>query len=118
MTTRISSSGSRHSVASTDCQCSHHLHFIGWTPIMIDRTKARAYSPAVITEGGRIVWLAGMGGITDADGQPIVDFAGQTRRAFQNIDATLKQAGRVAQIARDHGCMVDQVNAALDRHPI
>jgi hypothetical protein len=33
-----------------------------------DRTKARAYSPAVITDGGRIVWLAGMGGITDADG--------------------------------------------------
>ena len=25
---------------------------------------------------------------------------------------------RVAQIARDHGCTVDQVNAALDRHPI
>jgi enamine deaminase RidA (YjgF/YER057c/UK114 family) len=47
----------------------------------------------VITEGGRIVWLAGMGGTTDADGKPIVDFAGQTRRAFQNIDATLKQAG-------------------------
>jgi len=58
-----------------------------------DRTKARAYSPAVITEGGRIVWLAGMGGTTDADGKPIGDFAGQTRRAFQNIDATLKQAG-------------------------
>ena len=58
-----------------------------------ERTKARAYSPAVITEGGRIVWLAGMGGTTDADGKPIVDFAGQTRRAFQNIDATLKQAG-------------------------
>ena len=33
-----------------------------------DRMKARAYSPAVITDGGRIVWLAGMGGITDADG--------------------------------------------------
>ena len=32
--------------------------------------KARAYSPAVITDGGRIVWLAGMGGITDADGKP------------------------------------------------
>jgi 2-iminobutanoate/2-iminopropanoate deaminase len=58
-----------------------------------ERTKARAYSPAVVTEGGRIVWLAGMGGTTDADGKPIVDFAGQTRRAFQNIDATLKQAG-------------------------
>ena len=60
-----------------------------------DRTKARAYSPAVITDGGRIVWLAGMGGITDADGKPITDFAGQTRRAFQNIEATLKGlAGR------------------------
>jgi enamine deaminase RidA (YjgF/YER057c/UK114 family) len=58
-----------------------------------ERTKARAYSPAVITEGGRIVWLAGMGGIADADGKPITDFAGQTRRAFQNIETTLKQAG-------------------------
>jgi 2-iminobutanoate/2-iminopropanoate deaminase len=51
------------------------------------------HSPAVITDGGRIVWLAGMGGITDADGKPITDFAGQTRRAFQNIEATLKRAG-------------------------
>jgi enamine deaminase RidA (YjgF/YER057c/UK114 family) len=65
-----------------------------------DRMKARAYSPAVITDGGRIVWLAGMGGITDADGKPITDFAGQTRRAFQNIEATLKRAagGTLADI--------------------
>ena len=65
-----------------------------------DRTKARAYSPAVITDGGRIVWLAGMGGITDADGKPITDFAGQTRRAFQNIEATLRRAagGTLADI--------------------
>jgi enamine deaminase RidA (YjgF/YER057c/UK114 family) len=58
-----------------------------------ERMKARAYSPAVITDGGRIVWLAGMGGIAEADGKPITDFAGQTRRAFQNIEATLKKAG-------------------------
>jgi enamine deaminase RidA (YjgF/YER057c/UK114 family) len=58
-----------------------------------ERTRARAYSPAVITEGGRIVWLAGMGGTTAADGKPITDFAAQTRRAFENIDATLKRAG-------------------------
>jgi 2-iminobutanoate/2-iminopropanoate deaminase len=58
-----------------------------------ERTKARAYSNAVITEGGRIVWLAGMGGTTDADGKPISDFAGQTRQAFRNIDATLKRTG-------------------------
>jgi enamine deaminase RidA (YjgF/YER057c/UK114 family) len=58
-----------------------------------DRAATRAYSPAVITEGGRIVWLAGMGGTTGADGKPIADFAGQTRQAFKNIEATLKRAG-------------------------
>jgi 2-iminobutanoate/2-iminopropanoate deaminase len=58
-----------------------------------ERMKARAYSPAVITDGGRIVWLAGMGGISGTDGKPITDFAGQTRQAFRNIEATLKKAG-------------------------
>ena len=58
-----------------------------------ERTKSRAYSPAVITDGGRIVWVAGMGGTTDSDGKPISDFAGQARQAFKNIDATLKRAG-------------------------
>jgi hypothetical protein len=42
-----------------------------------------------------IVWLAGMGGITDADGKPITDFAGQTRRAFPELRRRLKGlAGR------------------------
>jgi 2-iminobutanoate/2-iminopropanoate deaminase len=58
-----------------------------------ERIKSRSYSPAVITEGGRIVWLAGMGGTTDTDGKPIRDFAGQARQAFRNIDATLRRAG-------------------------
>ena len=58
-----------------------------------ERMKARAYSPAVITDGGRLVWLAGMGGTTGADGRPITDFAGQTQQAFRNIEATLKKAG-------------------------
>src|SRR5712671_1421807 len=58
-----------------------------------ERTKSRAYSPAVVTDGGRIVWLAGMGGTTDAEGKSISDFAGQTRQAFRNIEATLKRAG-------------------------
>jgi 2-iminobutanoate/2-iminopropanoate deaminase len=58
-----------------------------------ERTRSRAYSPAVITDGGRVVWLAGMGGTNDADGKPIDDFAGQTRQAFKNIEATLKRAG-------------------------
>ena len=58
-----------------------------------ERTKSRAYSPAVITDGGRIVWLAGMGGSNGPDGKPITDFAGQARQALQNIDATMKRAG-------------------------
>jgi len=57
------------------------------------RTASRAYSPAVVTDGGRVVWLAGMGGTRTFDGKPIDDFAGQTRQAFKNIEATLQKAG-------------------------
>ncbi len=53
----------------------------------------RSYGAGVVTEGGRIVWLAGMGGTTTPDGKKITDFAAQTRRAFERIDETLKQAG-------------------------
>ncbi len=53
----------------------------------------RSYSAGVVTQGGHIVWLAGMGGTRTADGKKITDFASQTRRAFQNIEAALKQAG-------------------------
>ena len=57
------------------------------------RAHERAYSPAVITEGGRIVWLAGMGGTRAPDGKTITDFAEQARQAFRNIDATIRRAG-------------------------
>lgn len=53
----------------------------------------RSYSAGVVTEGGRVVWLAGMGGTRRPDGQKITDFAGQTRQAFRNIEAALKRAG-------------------------
>jgi len=59
-----------------------------------DAQKARAYSPAVITEGGRTVWLAGQTALMDADGKDISgNFDAQTKRIFQLIDATLKKAG-------------------------
>src|SRR5499427_5613119 len=52
-----------------------------------ERQKSRAYSPAVITEGGRIVWLAGQtGGNTG-------NFETQAREAFHQLDLTLKRAG-------------------------
>jgi len=53
----------------------------------------RSYGAGVVTEGGRIVWLAGMGGTMGPDGKKITDFAGQTRQAFHNIEAAVKRAG-------------------------
>jgi enamine deaminase RidA (YjgF/YER057c/UK114 family) len=59
-----------------------------------ERQKARAYSPAVVTEGGRIVWLAGQTATTDAGGKDISgQFEAQTRRVFALIDETLRRAG-------------------------
>lgn len=53
----------------------------------------RSYAAGVVTQGGRTVWLAGMGGTNKDDGTKITDFAEQTRQAFHRIEATLKQAG-------------------------
>jgi 2-iminobutanoate/2-iminopropanoate deaminase len=59
-----------------------------------ERQKARAYSPAVVTEGGRIVWMAGQTATVDAEGRDISgDFAAQTRRVFALMDQTLARAG-------------------------
>jgi 2-iminobutanoate/2-iminopropanoate deaminase len=56
--------------------------------------KSRAYSPAVITEGGKIVWIAGPTGQRDAGGNSLAgDFDAQTRQTFKNIEATLREAG-------------------------
>ena len=59
-----------------------------------ERQKARAYSPAVITEGGRIVWMAGQTAIIDKDGKDISgNFEAQTHRVFALMDETLRRAG-------------------------
>jgi enamine deaminase RidA (YjgF/YER057c/UK114 family) len=56
--------------------------------------KARAYSPAVVTEGGRVVWLAGQLATVDAAGRDISgDFEAQTRRVFALMDQTLRRVG-------------------------
>lgn len=59
-----------------------------------ERIKGRSYSPAVVTEGGRIVWLAGETTTTDLEGRDIKgDFEAQTRTIFALIDQTLKRTG-------------------------
>ena len=55
--------------------------------------RSRSYSPAVITEGGRIIWLAGHLAAEDEDGKSLAgDFDGQVRCVFRKLDATLKEA--------------------------
>ena len=59
-----------------------------------DRVKGRSYSEAVVTEGGRVVWLAGQTALTDLAGKDIKgDFEAQTRTVFALIDETLKRTG-------------------------
>ncbi len=55
---------------------------------------ARAYSPAVLSQGGRVVWLAGHLAYAAEDGSSLLyDFDGQTRRTFALMEATLQRAG-------------------------
>jgi 2-iminobutanoate/2-iminopropanoate deaminase len=59
-----------------------------------DQAQTRAYSPAVITEGGKIVWLAGQTGGEDGAGRSLTgDFDGQSREIFRRLGATLEEAG-------------------------
>jgi 2-iminobutanoate/2-iminopropanoate deaminase len=56
--------------------------------------KLRAFSPAVITQGGKTVWLAGQTATEDLNHKPIVgDFDAQVRTVFALLDQTLKRAG-------------------------
>ena len=59
-----------------------------------EHQKSRAFSPAVVTEGGRIVWLAGQTATTDLDGKDISGrFEDQARTVFQLMGRTLERAG-------------------------
>ena len=59
-----------------------------------ERAQARAYSQAVVSEGGSLVWLAGQIGGEDASGKPLTgDFDGQVREIFSRLGKTLEEAG-------------------------
>jgi len=56
--------------------------------------KSRAFSPAVVTEGGKVIWIAGHTGQKGRDGKSLAgDFDAQMRQTFESIEATLKEAG-------------------------
>src|ERR1700746_3281310 len=64
------------------------------TNLKNERAQARGYSQAVITEGGRIVWLAGQVAGEDSAGRSLAaDFDGQVREVFARLGRTLEEAG-------------------------
>jgi 2-iminobutanoate/2-iminopropanoate deaminase len=58
------------------------------THLTDERGIQRAFSRAVITTGGRTIWLAGQ---TAAPG--VVEFDAQVRDVFAKLDATIRSAG-------------------------
>lgn len=57
-----------------------------------EAAQARAYSQAVVTSGGRTVWLAGQVAPTNAAGRPLAgDFDGQVREVFARLGQTLAE---------------------------
>ena len=56
--------------------------------------KQYAFSPAVVTEGGRVVWLSGQIALRDESGKDISgQFEPQVRTIFGLMDKTIKKAG-------------------------
>lgn len=62
--------------------------------------RSRSYSPAVVTEGGKTVWLAGHLAWEDEEGNSLAgDFDRQVRCVFRKLDVTLQEAGgKIADI--------------------
>ncbi len=68
----------------------HATEYMEKTPFQL----SRAFSPGVITEGGRIVWVAGQTATRDNDGKDIANnFEAQVKQVFSQIDQVLKRAG-------------------------
>lgn len=58
------------------------------------RPQSRAYSPVVVTEGGKTLWVAGHTGFVDDAGASLAgDFDAQVRQTFANLEKTLARAG-------------------------
>ncbi|MFZ3235620.1 MAG: RidA family protein [Stellaceae bacterium] len=59
-----------------------------------EAAEARAYSQAVVTTGGRTVWLAGQVAPADGAGKSLAgDFDGQVREVFARLGQTLSELG-------------------------
>jgi len=68
-----------------------HLEGTAWQ-------SSRSFSPAVVTSGGRTVWLAGQTTLVDLEGKDITgQFEPQARTIFALINRTLERLGASLQ---------------------
>jgi 2-iminobutanoate/2-iminopropanoate deaminase len=59
-----------------------------------EASERSGYSQAVVTQGGRTIWLAGHTGAVDASGKSLAgDIDAQVRAVFAGLAATLAEAG-------------------------
>ena len=59
-----------------------------------DFQKSRSYAPAVVTEGGSTVWLAGLLAAEDEGGRSLAgDFGGQVRCIFRKMAVQMTEVG-------------------------
>lgn len=62
--------------------------------LTLDWTEKRSFSPAVVTQGGKIVWLAGVTAPFDGEGNSLAgDFEAQTHEVFRVIESRLVELG-------------------------
>src|SRR5437667_5762246 len=67
---------------------------MGRSYVKRETAQARGYSQAVVTEGGRVIWLAGQVAGEDSAGHSLAaDFDGQVREVFARLGRTLEEAG-------------------------
>jgi len=68
----------------------HCAQFMDKTPFQIQH----AFSPGVITQGGKTIWVSGQTALVDADGRDISNqFEPQARQVFKQIEKILSDAG-------------------------
>jgi 2-iminobutanoate/2-iminopropanoate deaminase len=59
-----------------------------------EREETRGLSPAVVTRGGKTVWLSGVTARADEEGHSLAgDFEGQARAVFRKMGKTLERTG-------------------------
>ncbi|MGE4218297.1 MAG: RidA family protein [Alphaproteobacteria bacterium] len=77
--------------------------------------KSRSYSPAVVTEGGRTVWLAGLLAPEDENGKSLAgDFDAQVRCVFRKMAKQLETVGATMNDVVSMTCFITEVRYNLN----